>query len=134
MLKWLVSVTILLVLAACSGSYSFKLFSFPEDSKPHENNWSYLGRIIVYDPWGVSSTESVEKKLTITIENRQGELLLDEKHKVVGGTFNYDVLWKGKDELHISIMGAVPESSKPILELDYTYNGKHYVRKKHNKN
>lgn len=41
-----------LLLYSCARSYSGQDFSFPPGSKPHENDWIYLCKIIVSDPFG----------------------------------------------------------------------------------
>ncbi len=128
MLKNLITLALILLLAACSGSYSFKMFSYPEKSEPHENNWTYLGKILVRDPYGVSPTESMEKELEISIENKQGKNLLHEVLKVTGGTFDYNIHWNEESVLIIEVMGNNPKSIEPALLLKYVLNGNKYIR------
>ena len=128
MLKKQILTTLILVLTACSGSYTFKMFAYPEEAKPHENEWKYLGKILVRDPYGVSPVESIEKEIEISIKNRQGKRLLHEVLKITGGTFSYNIRWNDESVLIIEIMGKNPKEIKPILILRYVLNGKMYIR------
>lgn len=67
---------LLFVIAGCqdSGVHSFKLFSFPPGSAPHEKNWDYFGSINMYEPHNGETL-----RIIIRVEDNADEtLLLDE--------------------------------------------------------
>ena len=128
MLK-LITLLSFLFLGACTGSYSFQMFTYPSDVPPHESGWLYRGKIVTVDPYGVSPTEPVEKSLIVSIETGAGNTILSDEMKITGGTFQYEVTWQEKEELLISIFGLVPKSEEPIKTLTYHFNGKTFVPK-----
>jgi len=115
----LLIVILLTTLTACTSSYSFKLFSFPPNTQPHDNDWTYLGKIVVYDKPGISSTEMAEKTLEITVTDTQGNELLTDHVIVVGGSFRYHIQWESLENLHIEVNAANSTALKPLLSLNY---------------
>jgi len=90
--------------AACSGSeYTGQYFSYPPSSKPYENNWTYIGNIVV---WGSSegSVCKLSKKIVrIAIEDKKGRELLSDKLEFNKGCIRSTIEWSDFSKVVITL-------------------------------
>jgi len=121
------AVILLISLTACKGSYSFNLFSFPPNTKPHENHWTYLGKIVVYDNPAFFSTKPPKKTLEISISDTQGNTLLTDKVNVVGVSFRYHIEWEASDNLLINVSESGQSASNPLVSLNYQLKNNKFI-------
>lgn len=62
-------ILVALFLYGCKGEvYSGKLFSYPPNSQPHDNNREYLGKVIVTQKENTPFTRKAHKTIRINIE------------------------------------------------------------------
>lgn len=117
-----------LVIGACTRSYSSQLFTFPSEVKPHESGWTYLGTVTVWDKSGVAPQEPANKRMTVVIRDADGERLLDEHFEIHGGTFEHRIEWNEVRFLRIETWGTKPQSDKPLLVLNFEFDGADFTQ------
>lgn len=95
---------IILSFAGCKGAvYSGQYFAFPPDSKPHENNWDFLGEVIASTKEsGPFSQKSLKKIQIYIIDKNKRKLLSDEFHFKCGG-IESSIQWETFEKIQIRI-------------------------------
>ena len=132
--------TCLLFLAACSGSYSGYHFSYPPGSEPHENNWTHLGKILVWDPYGKGTTDRAEKKVEITIVDKNKKNILRHKIKQTSASISQEVYWEEFGRITIKLFEVgnkyaedqynkhlVEQGPKHLITLSFSWDGDKFV-------
>ena len=103
------------------------MFSYPPGSKPHESNWEYIGQITVWHPG--APVERGKKKLRVSIKDKNDKILLNETHKIFGGIFKHVVSWERFENIKITTTEESSENNKPIMEVNYVFNGEKFIKK-----
>lgn len=119
---------VVLVATGCSRSYTFKAFSFPPESAPHESDWDYYGEIVVLHNRGAPPKESGDKTARVTIINKNKEVVLNDQFQLTGGLFDHEITWLNFNHI---VVETYSKSNREITYIDsktYRYNGKQFNR------
>ena len=87
-----------------NSSYSFKAFSYPPSSKPHEANWEYSGRVIVTSREKGSLSKESEKFVQIIIKDKSKRIYLSDKLKFKCGNIDALIMWDQFEKLEVTLL------------------------------
>jgi len=131
----------LLFLFACSRSYSGFFFSYPADSKPHENNWTYLGKIIAWDPFLKKPTDKGIRKIQIIVQDKEKNVVLEDKLEFNCAPISREIIWSTLEKLNIKIYERgnpfaedeynkrlIKEGPRLLISLLYIWDGEKYIK------
>lgn len=93
------------ILTACSGTqYTFQTFTFPQSIPAHKTGWTYQGRFNVISSDNGSMFQQSNKKVQISIENKNGNQFLSESFEYtdVSG-LKAEVIWLTHDHIQIKV-------------------------------
>lgn len=132
---------ILLLLFSCSRSYNGQYFSFPPGSKPHENNWTYLCKVISWDPVGKEPTDKGNRKIQIIIHDKEKNNLLRDEFELVSASINSRIKWENRKHLNLEIYERgnqfaeddynkqlIKEGPRHLITLSYVWVGNKYIK------
>ncbi|MBW1769258.1 MAG: hypothetical protein JRJ65_19705 [Deltaproteobacteria bacterium] len=112
---------LLVIFIGCqSRTYEFFAFSFPPKSVPHEKGWEYFGKIVIWNEPGKSFSDNCQKKIVITVEDTEKQVLLKDEFNIISGRIERKIKWDDFEELTI-ILNGEPDQS---IHLKYRYNKK----------
>ena len=94
---------ILLLLGSCSRSYSGQYFSFPPGSKPHENDWAFLCKIIVWDPDGKRPVEKGKRKIEIIVNDKNKNIVLKDTLELQSASIGSEIVWNELEQLTLNL-------------------------------
>ena len=118
---------IILGLTACSRTWTSQSFSYPPDSKPHEENWSHRGQITVLHLFGEPAKTHGNKTMRIVINDKEGNSLLNDELNITGGLFRHKIDWFEFGTLKIQTYEEGENKENLVLELLYKFNGSKFV-------
>jgi len=105
-----------MVIVNCRGSvYSFYAFSYPPSSKPHEDNWEYLGKVIVASNEVGALSKKSKKGVQIIVVNKLKQTVLSDDLKFVCGSIDAKIIWQQFEEIEITLY----EIGNPYAEDEY---------------
>jgi hypothetical protein len=113
----------LLPICSCSRSYTFTAFSYPPTSKPHEDNWTYFGKVLIWDPVGKQPTEKGKRNLEITIHDRNKKVVLHDKITITSASMDAKVRWDQFKHIEIDLFERGNEYSKDEYNQKLLQNG-----------
>ena len=135
------SLLLALSLLGCARSYSSIHFSYPPSSAPHEDNWTYSGLILAWDPLGKRPTEKGIRKIEIRIKDKDNKVVLKDQLELDCASIDRKIHWEKFDNLTIELFergneyaedeynrGLVKEGPKHLLTLKYHWNGTRFKR------
>lgn len=97
------SLIMLFFATSCSGSeYTTQHFSFPPESKPHENDWKYMALVIVSSDKS-PITDKSEKVVKIEIHDQSSAIFLDDGYKFTCASVRVNVVWDKFEEIKVDI-------------------------------
>jgi hypothetical protein len=128
-------------LCSCSRSYSFQAFSYPPGSKPHETNWTYLLKVISWDPRGMHPVERGKRDIDIIINDKTKNTILEDKIELESASIRSEVRWTNFERLTLDIYEVgneyandsynkkrIAKGRKLLKTLIYVWDGKKYIR------
>ncbi|MBU1053430.1 MAG: hypothetical protein KKC46_06320 [Proteobacteria bacterium] len=100
----LIGALIMLLFAiSCTGSeYTTQHFSFPPESKPHENDWQYITLVIVSSDNSPITYKS-EKVVKIKIHDQNNNIFLDDDYRFTCASVRANVVWDKFEEIKIDL-------------------------------
>lgn len=132
---------VLFFTSGCSRSYSGFYFSYPAESKPHENNWTYFGKITVWDPFGKKATERAKRKIEIYVYNKNEEKVLYDSIELITASLEKEIIWDKFETLTIKLYERgnefssdeynkklIKEGKRHLITLKYFWNGNKFIR------
>jgi len=100
-------------IAGCKESvYSFHSFSYPPNSVPHEDNWEYLGKVVVSSKEEGPLTQKSEKNVKITIVDKNKNVYLSDELKFISAYIESSITWHDFEEIQIILFEVGNEFSK----------------------
>jgi hypothetical protein len=94
------------------GAYSFTAFSYPPKSEPHENNWEYLGKVLIVSQSDGPLTDRSAKNVRITVENKDKKTYLSDEVSFVCGNIGPSIHWDQFSEIEIILSEVGNEFAK----------------------
>jgi hypothetical protein len=139
-LQLILALSLLTILTiSCSQSYSFQAFSYPPESKPHETNWEYFGKIISLDPRGKSPVEKGKRKVEIVIIDKAQNKILKDKLELECASLRSKIQWSKFEEITIKIYEVgnqyaeddynkklIKNGPNLLITLSYFWDGKQF--------
>ena len=127
---------LLLINIGCSKkNYSGKWFSYPPNSKPHEDSWEYRGSIIITQKEKGSFTKKTHKTIQINIKDREKTEYLDDVIQIYCAGIDAVIEWGHFEKLDISLlevgnkyedddynMQLLKKGPNKLTQLKYTYD------------
>ena len=96
------------------GTYSFTAFSYPPKSQPHENDWEYLGKVLVISQKEGPLTQKSAKSVRITVENKNKKTYLSDELSFVCGSVESVVHWDRFGEIEIILSEVGNDFAKDV--------------------
>jgi hypothetical protein len=94
-----------LVLSACNGTpYSFMLFSYPPNTRPHDDGWQYLAKVAVFSEKQGALTNRTKKNIHISIIDRKKRVYLTHTLQVVSANVGSTFRWDRFEEMHVDLL------------------------------
>jgi len=126
---WIIRVFSLFVLVSlisgCRGTnYTVQLFSYPPDTKPHDSNWEYLGKIVVYSKEEGPLTRKSKKSVDITIVDREQNRVLEDKHTFDCASIRASIEWEQFENIHITLFEEGNEFAEDSYNKDLSKKGR----------
>jgi len=91
------------IYTSCAQFYVTYMFTYPPGSKPHENNWAYIGEVW-FSPVGKKPYPSYSKKhVAIFVEDKEKNNYLKDKFDVEGADLLAKATWDVFEQLTIVI-------------------------------
>lgn len=132
-----VAVSVFFLACSCSGSdYTTQYFTFPPDSKPHENNWQYMAVIKVSSDKRPITAKSM-KTVEIKVHDQNKALYLGDVFRFGSASVRANVSWEIFEEIKVELLEEgnkfaedsynrklVKEGSNHLLEITYRYDPK----------
>ena len=131
----------LLFLSGCSRSYSGQIFSFPPGSKPHENDWTYLCKVIDWAPRGKNATEKGKRKIQIIIHDKNKNNVLWDEFELESASIESKIQWIKFENVTLDLYERgneyaeddynkklIKSGPKHLITLNYVWDGKKYIR------
>jgi hypothetical protein len=132
----------LLYLCAWSHSNNFQVFSFPPGSKPHQDNWTYLCKVIDWAPFGKASVEKGKRKIDIIIHDKSKINVLQDTLEIESASIETKIKWYKFEHITLSLYERgneyakdeynkrlIKEGRKHLVTLSYVWNGEKYTKK-----
>ncbi len=130
-----------LFLYSCARSYSGQYFSFPPGSEPHENDWTHLCKIIVWDPFGKRPIERGKRKIQVFIQDKDKNNVLTDKFVLESASIESKVRWEKFERITLYIYEVgnkfaeddynkrlIKAGPKHLITLRYLWDGKKYIK------
>jgi hypothetical protein len=128
------SVMAALLLAGCSGGlHAIQHAAFPPGTEQHLDDWEYLLTVDVATD--TSFVEQSEKTVLITVEDAEGDRLLEDEFVFNCGLVDNEVLWDEFDTIFVDLLAVGAEGEEdpfnekllehgplPLAELEYEYD------------
>jgi hypothetical protein len=132
---------VLMFLCSCARSYSSQYFSYPPDSKPHENDWTYFCKIIIWDPFGNRPVEKGKRKIEIVINDKNKNKVLEDKFEIESASVETKIKWMELKQITFDLYEVghkhaedeynkllIKEGPKHLVTLNYICSGKKYIK------
>lgn len=127
---------VLPLFTSCNTVYTGKHFSFPPESKPHENNWRYAGQIIVSSNQTPITKKSI-KKIQIEVYDKNKTIYLRDNFQVISASIEANIFWEEFEKIQIEIIEVgnkyskdsynqklLKDGPKSLFALTYQYDQK----------
>ncbi len=133
----------LILFSSCSRDYSFQSFAFPPDSQPHENNWSYLCKVIYWQQAGKVPVEKGKRKIEIIINDKNKNKVLEDTFEIVSTSIETKIQWTEFERLVLNIYEKgnkyaedeynkklIKDGPKHLITISYVWDGNKYIKSK----
>jgi hypothetical protein len=130
-----VALILMLFVVGCTSQYALQAFCFPPGSKPHEDNWEYLGMIVTETSSPGSMFAKNPKHVKIRIQDKNKRSLLDDNYDFSCGYVKANISWDTFDVLVVKLVETDSEhfvdaysqklgepEPQPLVDLKYRYN------------
>lgn len=107
---------------SCNSVYTTKHFSFPPGSKPHENNWTYTGLVIVSSSQSPITKKS-DKNIKIRIYDKNKIIYLNDDLEFNSASVRANIFWDTFEELRIELFEVGNEYAKDSYNQDLLRTG-----------
>lgn len=98
----LISVAVSSGIVGCKGSVnSSHLFSYPPDSLPHDDRWTYLGEVMVSSKERGPLTRKSRKSVVISVVDRNKKVYLSDQFKFECANIESSITWEDFKEIQI---------------------------------
>jgi hypothetical protein len=131
-----------MLFSSCSRSYSFQAFSYPPDSQPHENNWTYICKVIDWQQTGKRQVEKGKRKIEIIINDRNKNNVLEDTLEIESASIETKIQWAELEQLTLDLYEVgneyaedeynkqlIKEGPKHLITLNYVWDGKKYIKR-----
>lgn len=129
---------LVMIISGCKGvAYTTTYFSYPPNTKPHEDNWEYLCKIVVSSREPGPLTKQSEKTVRISVVDRQERILLEDKMEFNCAGIETSASWAAFPEIDIVLVESgdnlvskynddrgKAEHRRDLFELKYLYDPK----------
>jgi hypothetical protein len=89
-------------LGSCRNtSYSFRAFSYPPGSQPHQDNWEYSGTVVVTSQEKGSLSKKSAKSVYIVVKDKSKRTYLSDRLEFHCGQIDSSIKWDKFEELEI---------------------------------
>lgn len=114
----ILTLVILTILNCTGGAYTGFYFAYPINTKPHDENAQYIGKVIVHEKGRLSKNRNYE--IRITIQDRQKKVLLDDKKSISEANIYGKAEWKEFEKLILHIYRVnSPSDVDELAQLSY---------------
>jgi len=111
-------------IAGCNEKmYSFHSFSYPPNSMPHEDNWEYLGKVVVSSKEKGPLTQKSEKNVKITIVDKNKNVYLSDELKIISAYIEPSITWYNFEKIQIILFEVGNEFSKDAYNQNLIKKG-----------
>jgi len=111
-------------IAGCSEKmYSFHSFSYPPNSMPHENNWEYLGKVVISSKAKGPLTKKSEKNVKITVVDKNKNVYLTDELKFISAYIEPSITWYDFEKIQINLFEVGNEFSKDAYNQNLIKRG-----------
>ncbi len=105
---------LLFLLTSCVEHYTGQFFSFPPGSKPHTNDWLYLGDITITSD-KLPLTAKSNRNVNIKINDKNKRLFLNEDLTFNCASIRANIVWNEFEKIIIELY----EEGNPYSEDEY---------------
>lgn len=116
-------------------AYTVQFFSYPPDSKPHEDNWEYRGTVAITQEEKGSFAKKTHKTIKINIKDRTKTDYLFDEFKFFCAGIDAVIKWEHFEKLDISLLEVgnkfedddynrqlLKKGPNELIQLNYTYD------------
>lgn len=131
----------LMLFCGCSRTYSGQYFSFPPGTKPHENNWEYLCKIINWQQLGKHPVEKGKRKIEITINDKDKNKVLEDAFEIESASIETKIKWEKFEKISLDLYEVgnqyadddynkqlITTGPRHLTTLKYVWDGKKYIK------
>jgi hypothetical protein len=116
-------------ISSCSGAeYTTQHFSFPLGTKPHDNNWQYLGMVVVSSAKSGPITQKSTKKVKIKISGKNEQIYLEDNFEFISASIRAKVTWNNFDYIEVELMEVGNKFAKDPYNAQLIKSGPRNLR------